>query len=122
MAADRIGGGWVATRWLESACSVLRAVARGYAPNDTHPARPEVAVADTGDLAQRVVEMRKMIDGHVANEGAANFIVAGAAMQPAEEKEKLDARGKADHDPVGVHRGLRAEPFVGTWLRRELNA
>src|SRR6266704_2640526 len=45
MAADRIGDGWVATHWQESACSVLRAVARGYAPSGTHPAKPEVAVA-----------------------------------------------------------------------------
>ncbi len=40
-----------------------------------------------GDLAQTVVEMRKVIESHVANEGAANFIVACAAVQPS-NKEK----------------------------------
>jgi hypothetical protein len=40
-----------------------------------------------GDLAQGVVEVREVIDGHVADEGAANFIVARAAVQPAEEEE-----------------------------------
>jgi predicted RecA/RadA family phage recombinase len=41
----------------------------------------------TGDLAQGMVEVREVVDGHVANEGAADFVVAGAAVQPAEEEE-----------------------------------
>ena len=35
-----------------------------------------------GDLAQGVVKVREVIDGHVANEGAANFVVASAAVEP----------------------------------------
>src|SRR5271165_1098958 len=35
-----------------------------------------------GDLAQAVVEMRQVIEGHVSNESMANFIIAGAAVQP----------------------------------------
>src|ERR1700722_18780203 len=42
-----------------------------------------------GDLAQGVIEVREMIDGHVSNEGAANFVVTGAAVQPAEEEDQL---------------------------------
>jgi hypothetical protein len=58
------------------------------------------------DLAQRVIEMREVIDGHVANEGAADFVVAGAAVQPAKKKEHLEARGETNHDPVGIHKNL----------------
>jgi hypothetical protein len=45
----------------------------------------------TGDLAQAVIEMRKVIDSHVANEGAADFVVARAAVQPAQEEKQLKA-------------------------------
>ena len=64
-----------------------------------------------GDLAQGVIEVREVVDGHVANEGAANFVVARAAMQPAEEEEKLEARGEGDDDPVGVHGFWVAQDF-----------
>ena len=39
-----------------------------------------------GDLSQGVVEVREMVDGHVADEGAAYFVVAGATVQPAQKK------------------------------------
>jgi hypothetical protein len=57
-----------------------------------------------GDLSQGVIEVREVVDGHVANEGTANFVVAGAAVQPAKEEEKLEERGEGNDDPVGVHR------------------
>ena len=57
----------------------------------------------SGELTERVVNVRKVIEGHVANEGAANFVVAGAAVQPAEKDEKLKARGNADDDPIRIH-------------------
>ncbi len=41
----------------------------------------------SSDLAQGVIKVRKVIDGHVANEGAANFVVARAAVQPAKKEE-----------------------------------
>jgi len=42
------------------------------------------------DLAQRVIEVREVIDGHVADEGDANFVVAGAPVQPAKEEKQLE--------------------------------
>jgi len=59
-----------------------------------------------GDLAQGVVKVREVIDGHVANEGAANFVVASAAVEPTKKEEQLEERGKANDYPVGIHRGL----------------
>jgi hypothetical protein len=38
-----------------------------------------------GDFVKRVVNVRQVIGGDVANEGARDFIVAHAAMQPAEK-------------------------------------
>jgi hypothetical protein len=70
---------------------------------------PELDAKLAGDLAQGVIEVREVIDGHVANEGAANFVVAGAAMQPAKKEEQLKARGKANDDPVGIHGRMGAE-------------
>jgi hypothetical protein len=62
-----------------------------------------------GDLAQGVIEVRKMIDGHIANESPANFVVAGTAVQPAKEEKQLEARGETNHDPIGIHRSLGAQ-------------
>jgi hypothetical protein len=57
----------------------------------------EVDIQFAGDLAQGVVEVREVIDGHVADEGAANFVVACAAMQPAQEDAELNDRGESDY-------------------------
>jgi hypothetical protein len=57
-----------------------------------------------GNLTQGVIEVRMVVDGHVAHEGAADFIVAHAAMQPTKKEETLHARGKTDDDPIGIHR------------------
>src|SRR5580698_7007032 len=57
-----------------------------------------------GDFAKGVVEVREVVDGHVANEGAANFVVARAAVQPAQEEKELKARREDNGDPVRVHR------------------
>lgn len=40
-----------------------------------------------GDFAQGVVKVREVIDSHVTDEGAADFIVARAPVQPAEEEK-----------------------------------
>lgn len=37
------------------------------------------------DLAQRGINVRQMIRGDVADEGANDFVIAHAAMEPAEE-------------------------------------
>jgi len=47
----------------------------------------------SGDFLQRVVYVRQMIRGDIAHEGAGDFVVAHAAMQPAEEQDKLHAGG-----------------------------
>src|SRR6266576_2908841 len=61
-----------------------------------------------GDLPQRVVEMGKVVEGHVSYKCAANFVVARAAMQPPEKHDKLDERGEARDDPVGIHGSVGA--------------
>jgi len=38
-----------------------------------------------GDFLQRVVDVRQMVCGDVADEGAHDFFIAHAAMQPAQE-------------------------------------
>ena len=56
-----------------------------------------------GDLPQRVIEMRKMVEGHVAHKGTPYFIIARTAMQPPEKEGELDKRGEANNDPIGIH-------------------
>jgi len=51
----------------------------------------ELEAEAPGDLPQRVIEVRQMIYGHVAHEGAAYFVVTRATVQPAQKDEKLDA-------------------------------
>ena len=80
----------------------------------------ELDVEAGSDLAQGVIEVREVVDGHVANEGAANFVVAGAAVQPAEEEEQLEARGEADDDPVGIHGGLLHRLFTLSEMKGSL--
>jgi len=65
----------------------------------------EFQAQTAGDLAQGMVEVWEVIDGHVADEGAANFVVTRAAMKPAKEDEELNAGGEGDDDPVWVHGG-----------------
>src|SRR5258706_5192957 len=61
-----------------------------------------------GDLPQGVVKMGKVVEGHVSYKCAANFVVARAAMQPAEKHDKLDERGETGDDPVGIHGSVGA--------------
>lgn len=60
------------------------------------------------DLAQRGINVRKMVGGNVADEGAIDFVVAHAAMQPAEEDDELYAGGSErgqDGVPMDRHVG-----------------
>jgi len=66
-----------------------------------------------GDFVKRIVDVRQMIRGDVANEGARDFVVAHAAMQPAEKDDELHADGKGrggqsvpvcGHELIGVNR------------------
>src|SRR5713226_6678838 len=56
--ADRSAAGWGTTAWPESASPALRAVARGYAPSDTHPARPVSSAAAGRAAPARVAAIR----------------------------------------------------------------
>ncbi len=42
-----------------------------------------------GDFLQRAVNVGQMVCGDVAHEGAGDFVVAHAAVQPAEKQDKL---------------------------------
>ena len=62
-----------------------------------------------GDLPQDMVEVRKVVDGHVSNERAANFIVTCSPVQPSKKEKTLNARGKSDDDPVGIHKSVECQ-------------
>src|SRR3972149_11459483 len=66
-----------------------------------------------GDEAQRVIDVRQMIDGHIADKGALDFLVAQAAMQPAQKHDQLREQGEGDDQPVGIH-GFSGSPKSGT--------
>jgi hypothetical protein len=58
-----------------------------------------------GDFVQRVIDVRQMICGDVADEGSHDFVVAHAAVQPTQKKDELHADGK--------DRGEDAVPVCG---------
>ena len=45
------------------------------------------------DFLQCVVDVRQMIGGNVADESPRDFVIADAAMQPAQEQDELHASG-----------------------------
>src|SRR6267378_5758017 len=53
-----------------------------------------------GDFLQRVVDVWQMVGGNVAHEGAGDFIVAHAAMQPAQEDDELHEDGNERGEPA----------------------
>jgi hypothetical protein len=60
-----------------------------------------------GNEPQRVIDVRQMIDGHIANKSAIDVGAAHAAMQPAEKDTELRQQGEGDDQPVGVHAGVK---------------
>jgi hypothetical protein len=54
----------------------------------------EVNSLPLGDFVQGLIDVRQMDRGDVSDEGADDFVVAHAAMQPAKEQHELDAGGK----------------------------
>src|SRR6266852_8494027 len=64
-----------------------------------------------GDFLQRVVDVRQMIGGDVAHEGAGDFVVAHAAMQPAQEDDELhrDRNKRCEPAHAGTPAGARNE-------------
>jgi hypothetical protein len=64
-----------------------------------------------GDFLQRVVDVRQVIGGDVAHEGAGDFVVAHAAVQPAQEDDELHRDGNECREPAHAGRpaGARKE-------------
>src|SRR2546429_316490 len=59
-----------------------------------------------GDFVQRVVNVRQMVRGNVADESADDFVITHTAMQPAEKQDKLRTNRKDSREnavPVGGH-------------------
>jgi len=50
-----------------------------------------------------VIDMREMIDGHVADEGALDGGVAQTPMQPAKENTELRDERKGNDQPIRIH-------------------
>src|SRR5260370_40866603 len=75
-----------------------------------------------GDFLQRVVDVRQMIGGDVAHEGAGDFVVAHAAVQPAQEDDELyeDSDKRCEPAHVGRPAGARKMHWnlFGTLSRR----
>lgn len=53
-----------------------------------------------GDLAQRGVDVRQMVERDVADERAIDFVVAHAPVQPAEEQRELHEDGNCGEEDV----------------------
>ena len=70
------------------------------------------------DLPQGMIEVRKMVDGHIAHKRASNFIVTHASVQPTDEEETLNARGEGDDDPIGIH-GMVMEQGLSIEAKRQ---
>ena len=56
-----------------------------------------------GDLPKRMVEMWKVIHGHIAYKRRAYFIVPRPPMQPAKEEIELCNHWNADNNPIEIH-------------------
>lgn len=55
------------------------------------------------DAPQRVINVRKMVKGHVANKRAFDGGIAKPSMQPAEENTQLREQRKRNDQPIGIH-------------------
>lgn len=73
--------------------------------DETHEGRfVEPDSLPRGDFVERVVDVRQMIGGDVVDEGTRDFVVAHAAMQPAQKQDELHADGKGrGENGVPVH-------------------
>src|SRR5260370_302467 len=101
-----------------TACSLLRTVAAVQVHEADQRRIVEFNSLLGGDFLQRVVDVWQMIGGNVEHESAGDFIVAHAAVQAAEEQNKLHASGN-DGGYYGVPVGGRhCSSFGGVILRR----
>jgi len=53
-------------------------------------------------LLEQFVDVRQMVGGHVLDEGPVEFIIANAAIDPAEENDELHQRRHCERPPIGV--------------------
>jgi len=59
-----------------------------------------------GDFVERVVNVRQVIGGDIADEGARDFVISHAAMQPAQKQNELHSDGKGRREqaePMSEH-------------------
>lgn len=57
----------------------------------------------SGDEPQRVIDVRQMIDGHVADETAFDGGITQTPMQPAKENAQLRNEREGADQPIRVH-------------------
>ena len=55
------------------------------------------------DAPQRVINVRKMVKGHVTNKRAFDGGIAKPSMKPAEENTQLREQRKRNDQPIGIH-------------------
>jgi hypothetical protein len=63
------------------------------------------------DAPQRVINVREMVEGHVANKCALDGGVAKPSMQPAEENTQLREQRKRNDQPIGIHAYTRERTY-----------
>lgn len=73
------------------------------------------------DLAQRGINVRQMICGDVANEGAIDFVIAHTAMQPAQEYDELHG-GREERGQNGIPVGKHENPAMSRLTDKESRA
>lgn len=59
-----------------------------------------------GDAPERVIDVRQMVDGDVANKSAFDGSITQPPMQPAQEDAKLREQRKGNDQPIGIHRRI----------------
>lgn len=55
------------------------------------------------DAPQRVINVRKMVKGHVADESAFDGGIAKPSMKPSEKNTQLREQRKRNDQPIGIH-------------------
>ncbi len=56
-----------------------------------------------GNQAQRVVDVRQMVQRHIAHKAALDGCIAQTPVQPAQKDAKLRDERERDHEPVRIH-------------------
>ena len=64
------------------------------------------------EFSQQLVNVRKMVRGHVLKEEARNFVVANAAIDPSHKNRKLNDGSERHGQPIGVQECMHGGPTV----------